>query len=453
MARFKDYSRDQGFLLPQDMREWVPDDDLAHFVIEACERVDLSKFETTSRNSGVEQYHPQMMLALLVYSYAIGIFSSRRIERASCRDIGVRFVAANQYPDHNTIAIFRRRNGEAIKAAFLHIVQLAQKIGMLKLGSVSIDGTKIKANASRVKSIRYDRAKELSAQLETEIAALLDKAEQADKDELDDPKLPQELARREVLKRKLDAAITAMEAEARAKADAQRPEYEAKVARQQAQKAKGERRAPKINPPREEPEPGKQHNLTDPDCGLMRKSSRDGFMAAYNAQAIVDADGSLLILGTDVAQTPADQPGFQQCINRLCDEVGRPGTVLADAGYDNHQAVEAMKAQGIKPLVAIRGGGKQRPHDFRPPPKNAGKAPRPITEPWRLEMIDIMNEPDNQAEYAKRKITVEPVFGIIKNVIGFTEFLLRGIEGVKIEWDLVSTAYNAKRLHQLMAKG
>jgi len=356
MARYRYYTRDQAFLLPQDMREWVPSDDLAHFVIEACERVDLSAFDTPTSNAGVEAYHPQMMLALLVYAYATGLFSSRKIERATYRDIGVRYVAAGQHPDHNTIAIFRRRNGEAIKAAFLHIVHLARQIGMLKVGTVSVDGTKIKANASKLKSVRYDRAKALSAALEAEIAGLLDKAEQADAEKIDDPKLPKALARRQALKDKLDKAVAHLEAEAHEAAEAARPAYEAKKAAWDEKATKRQRRGTEPKAPDPKPKDTQIINLTDHDAKLMRKSENDSYFQAYNGQAVVDADGSQLILATDILQTPSDQPGFAALMDQVCDEVEMPATVLADAGYGDGEAVAKLKAKGIKPLVAIRGG-------------------------------------------------------------------------------------------------
>ena len=453
MGRFRYYSRDEAFLLPPDMREWVPSDDLSHFVIEACERVDLCEFDIPSSNAGIKAYHPQMMLALLVYSYATGIFSSRKIERATYRDIGVRYVAAGQHPDHNTIALFRRRNGKAIKAAFLHIVHLARQIGMVKVGTVSIDGTKIKANASKLKCVRYDRAKALSAALETEIAGLLDKAEQADQEKIDDPKLPKELARRQALKDKLDKAVAHLEAEALEAEEAAHPAYESKKSLWDEKAVKHQQRGKAPKAPDPLPKDTQIINLSDYDAKLMRKSKNDSYFQTYNGQAVVDADGSQLILATDVLQTPSDQPGFVQIMDTLSEEVEIPVTVLADAGYGDGEAVEKLKAKGIKPLVAITGGSPQRPFDLRPPPQTPQKPPRALNAQWRKDMLETLKEPDNKAEYRKRKQTVEPVFGIIKSVLGFTHFLTRGLENVKTEWNLIATAYNIKRLHPLIQNG
>jgi len=214
MANFISYDRGQAPLLPQDQREWVPEDDLAHFIVEAVERVYIGAFKVNWRGTGKAQYHPRMMLALLIYCYANGIFSSRRIERASHRDVAVRFIAADTHPDHDTIAAFRRDNAEAFAAAFAQVLLLAQELGLLKLGMVSIDGTKIDANASRIRSVRYDRATALRAQLDRDIAALMAQAEAADAEDADDPQvLPREIARRQALRDKLDAACARLGAD------------------------------------------------------------------------------------------------------------------------------------------------------------------------------------------------------------------------------------------------
>src|ERR671921_1964036 len=200
MGTFVPFSRDQSFLLPPDMRDWLPRDDLAHFVVAAVERVPLDAFQAKAAAGGKAQYHPRLMPALLVYCYANGVFSSRRIERATHRDLGVRFVAANLHPDHDTIAAFRRANRAAFEAAFLRVLLLARETGLLRLGAVAIDGTKLDANASKIRSVRYDRAKALRAKLAADIAALTAKAEAADAEDGDPQALPAEIARREALK-------------------------------------------------------------------------------------------------------------------------------------------------------------------------------------------------------------------------------------------------------------
>jgi transposase len=281
MNNFKSYERNQPLLMPIDLREWVADDDLAHFIVEAAERVDIASFHVSATGSGKAQYHPRMMLALLVYCYASGIFSSRRIEQATFRHVSVRYIAANTHPDHDTIAKFRRDNASAFSAAFAQILLLARETGLLKLGMVSIDGTRIDANASKIKSLRYDRIESLRAQLEADIADLIKRAEDADvSGESDGLCLPEEITRRQSLKDKLDAAAKRLE-EAAGNDDDDKP-----------------------------PKPDKQTNLTDPGSAIMRKSTRHEYRQACNAQSIVDADGSQLVLGSDVLSTTNDRAGF-----------------------------------------------------------------------------------------------------------------------------------------------
>jgi transposase len=442
MANFVPCERDQAFLLPPDLKDWLPDDDLAHFVIAAAERVSMSAFKINDRNSGKPQYYPPMMLALLVYAYANGLFSSRRIERATYRDLGFRFVTANTHPDHDTIAAFRRQNKTAFEAAFLDILLMAREAGLLRVGTVSVDGTKIDANASKLRSVRYDRAKALRAKLAADIAQLTTKAEAADVQDDDPQSLPRELARREALKAKLDAACERMEAEARAEAAAARPAYEAKKAAYDAKK--GRRRGTPPVPPDDTPPPERQSNLTDPDSALMRRSDAHEYRQAYNAQAVVCADGAQLVLATNLVATSADTPSFAQTILAMHKTVGLPPRVLADTGYASGPAVEALKAQGIEPFVAIGRTQPHRPYDFRPPPPP--KTQKRITEPWRIAMKAKLETEDGKAEYKKRKQTVEPVFGVIKSAMGFRRFSLRGISNAATEWTLVTLAYNCKRM-------
>jgi transposase len=445
MTQFIPFSRDQAFLLPPDAKDWLPPDDVAHFVVAAVERVPLGAFAVRPIPGGKAQYHPRLLLALLIYAYANGIFSSRRIERATHRDLGVRFVAANLHPDHDTIAAFRRGNRAAFEAAFLQVLLLARESGLLRLGTVAIDGTKLDANASKIRSVRYDRARALRVRLAADIAALTDRAEVADAEVQPDPQaLPAEIARREALKAKLDAACARLEQQARAEAEAARPDYEAKRA---AYEAKTGRRGRPPKPPEDDPPPERQSNLTDPDSALMRRSDAHEYRQAYNAQAVVCAEGSQLILATGVVATPADAPSFAATLLGMEQGIGLPQTVLADTGFASGEAVAALQAHGIEPLVAIGRTQPHRPYDFRPPPQP--KTPRRITEPWRLAMLAKLGTPDAKARYARRKQTVEPVFGIIKSALGFTRFHLRGLAKVTSEWTLVALAYNCRRLHRL----
>jgi transposase len=459
MSKFISDDRSQTFLLPPDLRDWLPANDMAHFVLAACERVEMAAFKVGAGIEGRPQYHPRMMLALLVYCYANGILSSRRIERATYRDIGVRFVAANLQPDHDTIARFRRNNLAAFEAAFVQVLMLAKETGLLAVGTVSIDGTKIDASASKIKTVRYDRAKALRAKLAVDIAALTAKAEAADaSDEIDPQALPAEIARREVLGAKLDAAVVRLKADAKAEYESQLPEYQSKKAAYDEKAKKRQQRGKPPVPPDDLPPPDAQMNLTDPDSKLMRKSNAHEYRQSYNAQAVVDADGSQLILHTDVVTTPSDQPSFARVILDMDPSkggVGLPQTVLADAGYASGDQVKALQDKGIDPFVAIARTMLHRPYDFRPPPGDPGgpkdKHHQAIKDPWRIDMKAKLESENGKALYKKRKQTVEPVFGIIKSVLGFRHFSLRGMDKVKTEWKLIALAYNCKRLAKLGA--
>ena len=456
MSNFVDCDRDQAFLLPPDLRDWLPADDLGHFVIEAVERVDLGAFKVNHRGTGSAQYHPRMMLALMIYCYAKGIFSSRRIERAAHRDIGVRFVAANRHPDHDTIARFRRENFAAVSESFLQVLLLAKELKLLRVGLVSVDGSKFKANASKHRSVRYERAGALIAQLEGEIAALLSRAEAADVAGEDDPQaLPKEIARHEALRDKLDAARRRLEAQAQTRAAAEREAYEAKVAAREKRRGRAKGKHPK--PPAETPAAAAQSNLSDPDSRLMRKSKHHEYRQAYNAQAAVDAGGSQLIVGARISQCASDRNDLVADIEAIPAVLGRPETVLADngyanggyanGGYANGAEVAALEASGIEVLVSTSAEGRRRTHDFRPV-----KALPTVKEPkadWLKAMAEKLASEEGRALYKLRRQTVEPVFGVIKAVLGFAGFSLRGLDKVEGEWTLVALAYNCKRLHKL----
>ncbi len=446
MSNFVDCERDQAFLLPPDLRDWIPEDDLAHFVIEAVERVEMSAFKVNHRGTGSAQYHPRMMLALLIYCYANGIFSSRRIERATHRDIGVRFVAANVHPDHDTIATFRRENLAAFAESFLQVLLLAKELRLVKVGLVSVDGSKFEASASKHRSVTYERAGELIDQLKLEIAELMERAEAADGGADDDPQaLPKEIARREALRDRLDAARRRLETQAKARAAAERAEYEAKVAAREKRQGRAKGKHPK--PPDETPRPDEQSNLSDPDSRLMRKSKKHEYRQAYNAQAVVDAGGSQLILGARVSNCASDRNELVADIEAIPAELGMPETILADNGYANGAEVAKLAESGIEALVATATQSRRRTHDFRPT-----KAQVPAKEPkadWLQAMAKKLASEEGRALYRLRQQTVEPVFGIIKAVLGFTGFSLRGLDKVTGEWDLVALAYNCKRLHKL----
>jgi transposase len=422
-------------LLPADLRQWVPEDDLVHFVINAVETMRLPALRVNERGSGSKQYPPRMMLALLIYCYANGLFGSRRIERATYRDVAVRYLTGDTHPDHDTICAFRRENGQAVKQAFAEVVGLARQMGLLKLGTVSVDGTHIKANASKHKSVRYDRAGELEKLLRKDIEERLARAEKADRQETEDEqKLPQEIARREALLEKMRWAREELEKRAR------------------SDKEQGQHKDEPPGPPSGgnaavgQPRDSQQINLTDPDSSLMRKSHRDSYEQAYNAQAVVEADGSQLILATDVLATPSDANELPVAWEKVVQSVGPVQRMLADGGYVNAEDIGNV-GQKVDLYVAIaRADNSYRRYDFRPRNKQAAKK---LVDPRLRAMRKKVTSEEGRRIYRRRAATVEPVFGTIKAALGLRQFLLRGIEKVRIEWDLVCLAYNTRRLWSL----
>lgn len=448
MPKFIEAHRNQPFLLPPDVRDWVPEDDLAHFVVEAVDRVPMESFVVNERGTGSAQYPPRLMLALLVYSYANGIFGSRRIERATYRDIGVRYVAANLHPDHDTICTFRRTNVEAIASAFEQVLLMARELKLLRVGMVSVDGTKVDANASKRNSLRYDRAMELREQLQEEIAVLLEEAERADGKDVDDAQsLPDELKRRRRLKEKLDEACATLEQRAKRQAERERAEYERKLAEREERPPN--RKGPMPKPPREEPEAKQQINLVDKDSGLMKRSQRSEYRQAYNAQAVVDADGSQLVLGARVSGCANDKHELVADVESVAETVGTVERALADNSFATGSEVKTLENRGIDVLVSTRKEDRRRQHDFRP--ETPVKPPKEPKSEWVRKMQEKLARDDNRKRYGLRKQTVEPVFGIVKHVLGFRQFHLRGLTKVDGEWKLVMLAYNCKRLHKLLA--
>jgi transposase len=454
--RFVPANRDQMSLLPYDLREWIPEDDLVHFVIEAVEGIGVDKFQCNQRGTGDAQYHPHMMLSLLIYCYANGIFGSRRIERATYRDIAVRFICANTHPDHDTICKFRRENFEAVAEAFLEILKLAREMKLLRVGTVSIDGTKMKANASKDKSVCYERAGQLEEQLKADIGALMKQAADADTSESVDPqKLPDEIARRENLLDKMQQARRELQRRAGERAAAEQREDEKNRANRTQQDEKSDTGKPPA-PPSTSPSPKEQANLTDPDSRLMRKNNRSEFIQGYNAQAVVDAEGTQLILGVRVSQCASDRNEMVPDLAAIPEQIGEASTVLADNGYAcEDMVVEVEKDGTTEALVSVGAESKlqARTYDFRPHIQEHGESPhpRPHDKAWVSRMRQKLQTERGRALYRLRKQTVEPVFGIIKHAMGFRQFLLRGIDTVECEWMLVATAYNFRRLFVLAA--
>ena len=449
MSNFRLIDRETGFLMPPSVDEWLPPRHLARFVVEVVSGLDLRAMIGSYRGSGEASYHPALLLGLIIYGYATGVFSSRQLERATYDLVAFRFIAANQHPDHDTIATFRRRFLQEIETLFVHVLGVAREIGVLKLGTVGLDGTKIHANASRHSALSYEHANKIEAQLKAEVADLLRRAEAADQADIPDGmQVPEELARREKRLVEIARAKAVIEARAKERHARERAEYEARMAEREAKAAQtGKKpggRAPR--PPVEGPLPTDQVNLTDEESRIMPVAD-GGFEQCYNAQAVVAAD-SLLVIAVDVVQAPNDKQQIEPMLGKIAElpaELGKVGELLADNGYFSEANVNACAAAGIEPVIAM---GREAHHPslaerFVGDPA-APKDPTPIEA-----MRHRLQTKEGKKRYALRKQTPEPVFGIIKSVLGFRQFLLRGLEKVRGEWKLVTMAWNMKRMFAL----
>ena len=453
MSNFRPTDRLTGYLMPPSVDEWLPQRHLARFVVEVVEGLDLRAMSKAYRGSGSASYHPAPLLSMLIYGYATGVFSSRKLERATYDSVAFRFIAANDHPDHDTIATFRRRFLKEIEGQFVEVLKLAREMGVLKMGTVALDGTKIHANASRHSALSYEHAGKIEAQLKAEVAELLAKAEAADQaDVADGMSIPEELARREARLEQLAVARAKIEARAKERLARDEAEYAAKLAAREAkaEATGGKPRGKPPEPPVEGPLPTDQINLTDDESRIMPVAG-GGFEQCYNGQAVVAA-GSLLVVAAEVVQAANDKQQLQPMLNKLAvlsGALGKVETLLADNGYFSAANVTACAAAGIDPLIAM---GRQ-PHypslaerfeDTPPPPEN----PTPVEA-----MAYRLKTPDGRTLYALRKQVPEPVFGIIKSVLGFRQFLLRGLDRVQGEWSLVTMAWNMKRLFVLCPAG
>jgi len=451
MSNFRVFDRHTGFLLPPSIDEWLPENHLARFVVEVLERLNLSAMSNSYRGSGSASYHPQVLAGILIYGYATGVFSSRKLERATYDSVAFRFIAANGHPDHDTIATFRKRFFKEIEALFVQVLTMAREMGMLKVGTVGLDGTKIHANASRHSALSYEHAGKIEEQLKLEVADLMAKAEAADKvDVPDGMSIPDELARREERLKKIAEARTKIEARAKERFEREKAEHEAKLAAREA-KAKATGRKPggkEPQPPAEGPQPKDQINLTDEDSRVMLVPG-DGFDQCYNAQALV-AEDSLLVVAADVVQAPTDKQQVEPMLDKIAalpETLGEVETLLGDNGFFSEANVNACVAAGVEPLLAMARDSHHPSLDER-----FAKAPDAPENPTPLQaMAHRLKTPEGKKLYAKRKHTPEPVFGIIKSVLGFRQFLLRGLENVKGEWSLVTMAWNIKRMFALRA--
>ena len=423
---YRPYLPEQDFLLPPSPREWLPEDHLVYFVSDLVDQLDLSAitkgYEDEER--GYPPYHPVMLTKVLVYAYCVGIFSSRRIQRRLVEDVGFRVLAAGNTPDFRTIADFRMRHLTALNGFFEQVLRLARASGAPRVGRVALDGSKVKANASKHKAMSYDRMGVKQQQLRDEVTQLLAQAEAADAAEDAEhganrrgDELPAELQRRESRLRRIREAKRGLEARAKDEATAKG---------QPADSAK--------------PDPKAQYNFTDPESRIMK--GPDGFVQAYNAQVAVDE--LQLIVGQAVTQETNDKRQLLPMIATIKEQSGTtPAQLLADAGYCSDENLAAVAKTRIDAYISTR---KQK-HGERPGPCPRGPLPKTATLVDRMSRK--LHTKTGAAVYAARKAIVEPVIGQIKQARGFRQFLLRGLEKVQGEWSLVCTTHNILKLYRL----
>jgi transposase len=446
-------------LLPPSLRDWLPPDHLVHVIMDAVEELDLSRAQVNQRGSGDAQYPPGMLLGLLIYSYATGTFSSRAIERNSHDQVAVRYLCGDTHPDHDTICEFRRRNGELFAHSFAQVIELAARSGVLKVGgiTVAIDGTKVLANASKHAAVSYGHAGEKMRELDLEIAELMKKAEAADATPLDDGlSIPGELQRRAERKAKLAAARAEMEVRALARVEEQREEYERKMAARAAKRDAGKKpRGKEPRAPGGTPEAKDQVNFTDAESRIMKAGNGPHFEQAYNAQAAVEIE-SRLIVAPNVVNAPNDKEQLAPTFAAIVAEAGPVAEVLIDSGFVSEKAVKQIEVNadgqptGVKVLAAVKREAHGR--TVAQLEKRADPPAPPPHAPFIEQMAHRVATKAGRQRYRQRQQTVEPVFGIIKQAMGFRRFSLRGLAKVRLEWTLVTLAYNLKRLFNLRAQ-
>jgi transposase len=425
--RYKTYDPEQSLLFPPNIKDWLPESHLANFVSDVVDQLNLSVIEAVYEKDfrGQPPYNPKMMTKLLLYGYCIGIFSSRRIQRALIEEIPFRVLAAGNEPDFRTISDFRKIHHAALQDLFEQVLAMALKAGAIKIGRVALDGTKVKANASKHKAMSYERMEKQEQQLRKEVRELLKKADREDaredriygRDRHGD-ELPEELKRRETRLARIREAKRELEAEAKEKA-----------------------KADNKDPRKAKPEGKKQRNFTDPESRIMKGS--DGFVQAFNAQAAVEQTHQLIV-GQSVTQEGNDKQQLKPMIEVIKDQSGQlPEKILADAGYCSEANLQYLEDKGLDSYIAT---GRQK---HGQPVEHCKRGPLPKGATTVDRMKRKLQTKSGKAVYAARKAIVEPVFGQIKQGRGFRQFLLRGIEKVKAEWALVCLTHNILKLHRI----
>lgn len=445
-THFREYNPDQLFLLPPDMKEWLPEGDLAYFIMDVVSGLDLSRIydDYDGSSGGQPPYDPDMMVSLLLYGYCVGIPSSRKIEQATYHSVPFRVLSANQHPDHDTIASFRHRHLRSLSELFVQVLRLCQKAGLVKLGHIALDGTKVRANASKHKAMSYGRMEKKVEELEAEVARLMKRAESTDAEEdalygkgKRGDELPEELRYKESRLVNIRDAMSALEREAEDKAKAQARKDE----RESRKKGNRKRRGRKRQDDSVKPDSSAQRNFTDPDSRIMVNGSTKSFEQSYNCQAAVD-DKRQVIVAANVTQEANDKRQVKPMIGRLRETTGggKPKKLSADSGYFSEENVIILASEGIDSYIAT----ERRKHGERPVPAERGRIPGSATVKERMSRK--LRTIKGRCTYSKRKQIVEPVFGQIKQARGFRQFLFRGLEKVGAEWDLICLTHNLLKL-------
>jgi transposase len=449
MARvFKSANYEQPMLLPPTIDEWLPNDHLARFIVNIIEQLNLSELYNSYGQRGSIPYDPKLILGLIFYGYCIGVFSSRKIERATFDSVAFRYISGDHHPDHDTINSFRKRFLPQIEDLFKQILTIATEAGVLKIGNVSFDGTKVNANASKHKAMSYGHASKLEQKIKEEVELLLKKAqEENEKDEDSGLNIPAEIARREDQIAKIQEAKRVIEERAKERYQQEKEEYDRKAQQRKLNEEKTGKKTPGRVPqePKETPEDKDQYKFTDPVSRIMKTGG--GFDQCYNAQAGVDHD-SRLIVGQSLSNSPNDQKELVKTVDSIPDEIGTPENGCADAGYLSETNIDALIERGIDPYIAA---GRDHHHSYLENKLNNTEADNTVDK--SLSKIEEMRRKliseEGKEIYRHRKMTVEPVFGIIKQAMGFRRFSFRGQEKVSKEWGLVCLAYNLRRLFNL----
>lgn len=432
---YQPYYPDQAHLLPVSAADWLPEGHLAYFIADTVESLDLSAFHARYAKGGPrnQPFHPAMMVKVLLYGYATGVFSSRKLARRLHEDVALRVLAAGNFPAHRTLSDFRAVHLAELSGLFVQVVKLARECGLVKLGMIAVDGTKVKANASRHKAMSYGRMEQAEAELKQQIAALLERARATDAAESNEPEhdLPAEIARREQRLAAIEAAKARLEAQQR-QADAARGRHEGDE-RKPRHPDGTPRRGKRFKRDFGVPEDSDQTSFTDPQSRIM-KQPNGRFEHSYNAQTAVDAERQIIVAAelTDCAADSGQLPVMVEAMERMLGAL--PGIVLADAGYRNEAALEVLADKPCDVIVALgREGREQTRIDAQ-------------KYPYTAKMAESLKSTDGQAAYRRRKAIVEAPNGWIKSVLGFRQFSLRGIQKVRAEWKLVCLAVSLRRM-------